>query len=458
MRKVNWMRCVVIAGLALASVAASSQGGKWKHEIIYDNFFRTDGIAAVNKDGIPTYTVYEDIPGVANQLPQVYRYKTNLTQAAFPGLSQGFTRFINDGGQVAWEGWTPDSLHSMVDAHDYARDAYPGGLPPANHDLGIKGLDANGLPLTTVGTIGEYGRVFHGAEEVYKGFGLSHMNGVMNRRGDITLQALSSLTPRETDLFHNGVNWSAPILGANRYAFPFPSVNDSNDVLWTGDGDNTGGEPWLFLNDRFYARSFLPELPQAVALRITNSGHIAWLARGSREAYLQVDMVDYSYVEGKANRFSTSEFSVFLDEAGHVAWLGHYLGARDAAIIRNHTDISTDVLGTRDIFKDQLWLSGIDEAGNVLWWGAGPNTNHRHEAFVNTFNLSHDFLGDRDYLNAAAAAFGPNGHVLWSVQWRNGLNSFVLSTPVPEPSTAATLSLFLLLRRKRAGRSGPAHP
>ncbi len=444
MKSITILICVVLM------VFAASGQSEWKHNVLIDGVTRGTAYFAVNRDGIPIYTAYTHVPGASNVLPQAFRYKTNLTQAAFPGPSQGFTRAINDHGQVAWIGLDSTSLHAMVDGHDYYADVLPPGLPP--DDAGVLGIDGQGRPFWVASSPGQYARLFLGDKEIYVGMKLydfSSQRAAVTRSGDMAFQAFSGLTGGVYDLFHDGVNYSSAILGGNRYTGEF-SLNDHNDLLWDGGGDNTGREGAVFLNDQVYARSQYTDRPAAVAVKITNSGHIAWLALTRGVGFLQVDGRDLSHIDGHADQYQAPQGLTFLSESGNVVWLASDVVDSSHVIAKNQTDISSALLGPQTPITDRLYCYGIDELGNALWSGSGPLTNHRVDTFVNGFNLTQDYLQGQAYDSSTGMAIGPNGQVLWQIVHPDHTFAYVLSSPVPEPGgiVLAGFGLGLLVARR----------
>ncbi len=438
----------------LAAVTAAGQS-KWKHEILIDGLHRGTGYFAVNKDGIPIYTAYTHVPGASNELPQAFRYKTNLTQTYFPGTSQGFTRRINDNGQVGWIGLDSKSLHAMVDGHDYYADIFPPGLPP--DDANVIGIDGQGRPFWGASFPGQYSRLFLGGQEIYVGMELSNSSAqaTVNKYGDTAFQALSGLTGNSVfDVFHNGVNYSANILGNNRYAANLLSLNDNNDLLWGGAGANTNGESVVFLNDQVYARSQYTDRPAALPVEITNSGHIAWLALTRGVAFLQVDGKDLSYIDGYLDQYEATQSYNYLSESGDIVWLGDDATNSNIRIIaKNQTDISSPLLGDRMPLTDRLYCYGIDDFGDALWSGSGVLTNHKVDTFVNGFNLTQDYLQGQAYDSSGGEAIGPNGQVLWQIVHPDHTFAYILSTPVAEPSTGFMMIAGIFLIRHRRGRA-----
>lgn len=434
------MKARVLCAVCAIAMSQAGYPSQWKHEVVVEHVWQHAGQYAVNREGIPIYTIYEMLPGVANRLPQAYRYKTNLTQKYFPGISQGFTKDINGNGQVAWNGWTDESEHAMVDGRDFFAEVH-GPAPRDQFATGVHGVDGAGTPFWSWSKIGEFSHLYHGTDEIYQGMQLTRVRkSVINRNGHIAFLSYSALTDYEEDVYHDGANLSASLLGGNQTMIPLVSINDSNHVLWGGGGDNTGGEIRVYLDDQLYARSELTK-PSAFPVKITNSGHIAWLKGTSARWYMQVDGQDFSYVNGHGPRIETPQTRQWLAESGDVLYEGGepFYSWNQSFIVKNHEDISTPIIGERTEQFDRLYAVGMDDAGNALWYGQGNGTNHRMYTFVNDYNLSLDYLDDRPFLATGGLAIGPNGHVLWQVLHSDGFADFILSTPVPEPSAVLLL-------------------
>lgn len=460
----NWL----VAALFLAAVGPIvCAQGKWKHEVLIDRSeVEPNGNYVVNRQGIPTYTVKMNVPGASVKLLQAFKYKTNYTQLYFPGPSQGVAQAINDAGQFAWIALDSKSLHSMVEGHDYFADVYPPTLWPAA-DIGIRGITGDGRPSWGYVTNDDYTKLYLGSQPIYAEHKLSEVNGFFsqcNRRGDVSFQAASALTGGILDVFHKGINYSASILGDNRSTSAQLSMNDQGDLLWTGWSTATGGEPVVYLNDRVIGVSQYRDGPAAQAVKLTNSGHVAWLSMTRGRAFVQLDGRDLSQVDGYANRYEVAPAYIKLSESGHIAWLG--LDVTDAgrrALVKDQTDISTPLVGVQDPLHEFLYLKGISDSGQVLWSGTGEKTDHLPHVFVDSYDLTADFGVDPSMLASTAGAIGPNGEVLWIMAYPDRKFSYILSTPVPEPSQALLLVLgagAVVWRRGRGDRSprSPSSP
>lgn len=445
------MRSVLTVILVLAWCSFALAQTQWKHELLLagDHFWvaiSSPTYHGVSPNGIPIYSTVEY--GYGNQ---AWKYKTNLNRHYFGPLAQGLVSAINASDQVSWRALDAEpqrSLHVMVEDRDFYRELFPPSRPTQDHS---RFVTADGRPLWLRRDSGQPDRVFLGTDELSRGRAvtsvtLQDMNaaGVAAWHGWLT----DDQGARYKEMFVNDVNYSAPILGANRRVLGGVRLDVAGNVLWSGYGEATGGVGCLFLNRENLTLSRYPRIRGAHAEALQEDGTFWWYMFDESPSVTRLmrNYEDYSTPVFGDEPYGVIQTDTFVSATGDVLWQGS--GAvRGLVTFRNHEDLSTALLGKMNSMDEQVGV-GIDRFGNAVWWGSGELTNHRAHVFVNGFDLSADLLGPDHY--AVGMAVGENGHVLW-VTSEGDMNWIYLSTPVPEPSgllLLGTCLLPLMLRRK----------
>ncbi len=282
------------------------------------------------------------------------------------------------------------------------------------------------------------------------------------RAGAVTSVTLQDMTASDVAAWHgwlthdqgvryketliNDVNYSAPILGANRRVLGGARLDAVGNVLWSGYGEATGGVGCLFLNNENLTLSRYPRIRGAHAEALQEDGTFWWYMFDESPSVMRLmrNFEDYSTPVFGDEPHGVIQTDTFVSATGDVLWQGS--GAvRGLVTFRNHEDLSTALLGKMNSMDEQIGV-GIDRFGNAVWWGSGELTNHRVHVFVNGFGLFADLLGPDHH--AVGMAVGENGHVLL-VTSEGDMNWIYLSTPVPEPSGPMLLGIGLLPQLRR---------
>lgn len=449
------MKSIAVYWALGVALAGSTQ--TWQHTKIHSGLTFLDGFSSgyhVGHDGSALYT------GTSPQYSglQAWRMGVSLNQQ-YLGNSVGTVRGSNSVGQSAFTAVTNSSYHVNVDARDFFVEKY-GETRAARYNPGaFAGLDENGLPFWIVRDSQESRtHVYHGDQELLsdvRNTSVKMLN--MNKQGDVVWYAYTHPvgSQAEESLFLNGIDISAGVLGANRVPTQGAGINSKGQVLWSGYGDATNKKWHLFLDSTDLTLQYGLLERQAMAYKVTNSGHFLWRQFAlDNTDHLMRDTTDISNEAFMGARHGFVQNEAFMSGVGNVGWTGvadNGFGQRQ--VFFNTTDISSNLVGFQSEIGDTVRTVGIDEDSNVLWMGQGAGTNHRQEVFVNQLNLSQDALGSTPYRDAWAWAISENGHVLWHQELMDGTFTMWLSTPVPEPSSIVALfAVVAILSRRRNTR------
>lgn len=375
---------------------------------------------------------------------QVYKGFDNLNEIYLGVGSAGVATGTNRYGQAAYGAQSADlAFHVMVDGHDYFNDVYGHDNNPSR-DIVTSGVDDTGQPLWYTYVTGQKAHVYKGTQELSAGLSISTGGITLN---DISANGYAVWTGYDStegvfDVYRNTENISKAVLPSTRSVALISKVSPKGDVLWVGNETPTSRAD-MYINYTKVTGN-MADLYFATPLGMTASGHYFWTKQrtGVVGKHLWRDQEDISALVFGDTQSSTMERAYF-NESGDVLWLASTRDGVGAGVYLNTTLLS-DILGT----FDRRNITGVDGAGNAVWWGAGETTGHKTDVFVNKFDLTKDALGE-NYYHARAVAVNEKGQVLWFSSQGDDDFSVWLSTPVPEPSLIVPPSLVLgiMLRR-----------
>jgi hypothetical protein len=441
-----------LAALACGMVVAGVTQQRWKHEVVLSNVDEALGFSwanVVSAQGVPAYTIWKD----GRTWTDVYEGSTCLNRTVFGDGSAGAVGGFNSIGQLAWSAQEATKIHVMVGQRDFYSEVF-GSESPNDHVYSCYSPDNQGLPLwiRTDKANAWNGKVLHGTEELSAGLSLYDPRGwAINGSGDCLWSGWTTENGEyEYDLYRNKTNYSRSILGTDRWTAR-ATMNSRGDVLWAGSGTQTNASVELFLNGTNLTQGKYAGHNGALPEQVTNSGHILWQLEWPTVHHLMLDDRDISTAAFGSRPYDIFEQSAFMNEDGHVMWLGRTNDDNDTRVMLDERDLTVDAIGDDSGAWNPPRVIGIDRFGNAVWSGGGVKTDGKYEVFVNTFDLSRDALSPGEYTGAYAIASGVNGQVLWVSEDPSGLYTMRLSTPVPEPS-ALLLGIPLLVGLSRRRR------
>lgn len=216
------------------------------------------------------------------------------------------------------------------------------------------------------------------------------------------------------DVIYNGVNISADILGADRFALVAGVYG--GQPAWWGYGQLTGGDnkSRVFLYTTDVSGIWVPNLEWARAAAASPAG-IAWYCKkagGSnapQDTYKN-DILLSGFLGSTRNTVPTD-----INDQGQVIWHGFGSatgGNRDVYV--DSTNFTASILtGTR------LATSvAINNRGTVIWFGRGINTSGKEHAFVNATDISAPLVGASTV--ARSVLLNENDQVAWIAYLTNG--------------------------------------
>lgn len=244
----------------------------------------------------------------------VYRDSTIVSQSA--GALEGYPKAINALGQIAWCGLLGSGGYdAFVDqecvsaklAPPKSQNAYAADLNDLGHLLWNTGgnaqvpggvyLDTWRISALVPGVTGSMGIAVNNNDQVA-------WYGSLNSRCDV---------------FRNGDNLSASVLGYYRAAGP-RDINDVGQVLWSGHGTNTSDYTHVFLDQMDISAPVIGAQADARAIALTPDGHVMWSGGNpaTHREDIYVDSFNLSLdALGGQNR---KVFGLSISSAGHVLW------------------------------------------------------------------------------------------------------------------------------------------
>jgi hypothetical protein len=442
LRDKTWMKSCAAVVLVLAFVCAEAQT-QWKHERLIDEILypgqKTNSF--INANGDVAFTT-RSLDGHFDAWKYRSSTKTllNLNQTYLGLVSNGTTLGINRYGQVAWEGGTVTSISVNADGHDFYAPLFP---PDTNQShVFIRGIDDAGDPFWFYQKSGVH-RVFQGGTEISGGAAISDlMLYGTNGKGDTLYGATDS--GGQINLYKNGVNFTAGLLGGDSQFAQTGIVGASGSVLWDGYGATTNGRFDLFLNNQNLTFGLFPSMKAAHVEAINSADQYLWIRVDTNNTdHMMLGMRDLTAEVSELGIDGIRQGLNFVNKKGDVFWNGASSTLGYLAIL-NGKNLTTEIVGIPTDFD----MTGLDGFGNGVWYASGPKVPVR-SVFVNQFNLSADAYGGFNYRAAAGLAVGVNGQVLWTAQDPDDTSSVWLSTPVPEPGLIVPAILILALIRRR---------
>jgi hypothetical protein len=372
---------------------------------------------------------------------QLYEHKI-LLEVTDPGFWQG-TGYLNDLGDALYHVRSGYSYFLYLNSEDYGA-RFPGAVYPTPAGLNDRG---DVLWEATVG-----GR----------------------RRAMLNDTAISDSV---------GIPWDSA------YA---KLLNEAGQVAWQGcvdwQGEPCGSYNGVYVDQTNYNEEYAYGVDQACALALNDVGQLLWIHRrlDNRQAlFIDGEEVTNDTVAGHGYD------GVDLNNSGNFLWKGgpaiydHYhvfLNLTDLTMLYLGEDLESQasdlndrnqvlwgysrktsgssvghvMLDGQDISVPVVGEAGssagpaVNDRGDVLWrCMADPGVWHT-DLYVNGFNLSGDALGDIEYGYAEGYDINEAGQVLWNVNIGDTYR-YYLSTPIPEPSSAA-LVLGALIALTAANR------
>ncbi|MEP0765608.1 MAG: hypothetical protein HRF45_03585 [Fimbriimonadia bacterium] len=236
-------------------------------------------------------------------------------------------------------------------------------------------------------------------------------SAVFGEDGSLLYSVQNPITNTQ-DVVYNGVNISADLLGADRFALA-AGIYDGLPAWW-GYGQLTGGDnrSRVFLNTTDVSGTWVPDLEWARAAAASPAG-IAWYCKRSGstnlDTYRNAQLLS-GFLGATRNTLPTD-----INDLGQVVWHGFGSstgGNRDVYV--DSTNFTASILtGTR------LATSvAINNRGTIIWFGRGDNTSKKEHAFVNATDISAPLVGANTV--ARSVLLNENDQVAWVAYLTNG--------------------------------------
>ena len=407
-------------------------------------------VRAVNSRGDVAYNVMP----TGSQWYDVYRNSENVSEWLGPGHTAYYFG-INEAAQVAYGGYAGGwrNFEVFVDRTDWSSAVLN---PEITYELSGGALAENGMPIWTSLVKGTRVRdLWFGHRRLTEGVSGEYYATfqAVNRRNDVLWLLNGDVTGWQRQIFLNERNISVPVVGHGAAVGLNAYLNDRGDVAWQAQmwDPQAGMISHVYVNDRNVSREVFGDAAWTVAgpRAINNRGDVAWGAKdvrlgpdyGSQDVFLNTENISYPILGDTYHEAGP----IALNERGDLLWGAGY------QLFVNSREV-TDVPGRRGLIVD---YAGIDEHGRVLWGDGGGWELER--VWVDDVCLTIDVYGDEwAKYGSSGIQIGPNGHVLWA-SWRldePGSVTVWRSTPIPEPgSLPLLLPALLLLNRRRRRRA-----
>jgi hypothetical protein len=187
------------------------------------------------------------------------------------------------------------------------------------------------------------------------------------------------------DVYVDGVNISAALLGAERHAFATGFAGGS--YAWWGRGTNTGGKNHAFVNDVDISALYLPTVGDARTAGISPGG-LAWFGKTDEPGSRMNVYRDGTLLSGMLGSVRDC-LAVGINDAGDVLWQGWgQVNNFNLDVWVNQTNYTGSLL---DPVRDCRAVD-ISNDGLVAWYGKGAGIPEFH-AFKGTVDYSEPLLG-----------------------------------------------------------------